>query len=267
MAWDSSVCAFGDLKSAEAKNVSAFPILQLEIRGDGLKVMITIIHGEDVASSRKKLNDEKKKYEDREIFFFDGAKITIEEIILPFESRSLFKKNKLIIIENLLTGKIGKDKEEVIKFIVKKRSDLPVIIWAGKEIGKRVLHKYFPKAKSINCQYPKILFKFLDSLGTVPAFSALESFHKLLKQKEPEIIFSLLIRQFRYLIIVKDSQVADIPFLQAWQIGKFKRQASHFSFSELISAYRNLLSIDAKIKLGKSPLNLEKHLDIFFSSL
>jgi len=230
--------------------------------------MLTLIHGDDAVSSRKAFRDLLAKNPDCEKIFLDGIKLTFTDIISAADSLSLFAQKRLVCIENLLKRPSGSEKDKILDFF-KTRGDISaeIIIWEEDEIGKAVISKYFSRAKVIFCPLPAVLFKFLDSIGEKPVTQVLSMFHELLATREAEFIFSMLVRQWRYLIIACDLKEAGLADLPAWQAHKFVRQASFFKLRELISAYRQLLSLDARVKMGLNCLPLSDLLDIFFVSL
>lgn len=229
--------------------------------------MITLIHGEDTSASRKKLQEEKTRVNDFEVVTLNGEALQPPEFILTCESASLFQVKKLIIIENLLLGGVGQAKQQILEYLSQNKCLYPVILWEGREIDKAVVKKYFLKHKEIFCQPPALLFRFLDSIGTSSGKSLADSFHALLRQEDPEFIFVMLLRQWRYLIVVKDLAKKNVEGLASWQIDKFLRQARFFTLEELIYSYRQLLAMDYKIKSGQTPYSLKQLLDIFFLTL
>lgn len=229
--------------------------------------MLTLIHGDDIVSCRKALDDLRTKYDGYEKVLFDGAKITLPAFVSAAGSLSLFGKEKLIIVENLLSTVSTKDKEEILNF-VKNQKNLPeLIFWEQKEISKLTAKKYFAAGKIIFCQLPPILFKFLDAIGDKPPDQILALSSKLVKERDAEFILSMLIRQWRNLIIAKDLGILGFESIPSWQAYKFLNQARYFELEKLISAYRQLLSLDQKVKMGLTAYNLNQLLDIFLLSL
>lgn len=230
-------------------------------------MMITLIHGDDNASSRKKLQEEKERNPEVEIVQLDGTAVKLPDLALICQSSSFFSSQKTVIIENLLTGKVDKQKEAIFQYLVSRDCTAAVILWESKEIGKTIIKKYFACAKEILCQPSKLLFKFLESIGIERKGQLIVSFHNCIEQEEVELIFVMMLRQWRLLIMVKDFAGKEIAEIPAWQRHKLDRQASFFSLSTLISLYRQLIAIDYKIKTGQTPLALVALLDIFFLSL
>lgn len=228
--------------------------------------MLILIHGDDIVSSRKAIDTEKAKYEDSETIYIDIAKTDISEILTACESPSLFSNSRTIIIENLFSSGLNKTKEKILIYINTQKTEYQIIIWEKTEIKSEVIKKYLNKAKVITCQPPLLLFKFLDTLGE-NTDNVITLFHRLLEQREEELVFTMLFRQFRYLIIAKDLKERGLKDMSAWQRVKFINQARLFDKDKLIKSYRNLLSIDYNIKTGQTSYTLRQLLDIFLINL
>lgn len=229
--------------------------------------MLTLIHGDDNVLSRKALNELKSKYEANEKILFNGSTVTISDLVSVADSLSLFGQDKFIVIENMLSSPMSKEKEKILEFLKNQKSSFQIIIWEQKEIGKTILKKYFANAKQIICQVHPILFKFLESIGEKTASQVLAMFHDLISDHEGELILSMLIRQWRNLIIAGDLGVGGFAGLPSWQANKFVKQAHFFNMKNLLISYRQLLSLDVKVKMSLSPYTLNQLLDIFLVSL
>lgn len=229
--------------------------------------MLTLIHGEDAVSSRKALKDLLEKNSDCEKVFLDGTKITLTDLISAADSLSLFGQKKMVYIENFLKRPASREKEQILDFLKTQKFAADIILWEESETGKTILSKYFNQAKVFFYPLPAVLFKFLDAIGEKPVAQVLSVFHNLLSTGEAEFIFSMLVRQWRYLIIASDLKAAGFAGLPSWQAHKFMRQASYFAVTQLISSYRQLLSLDARIKMGLTSYTLSDLLDIFLVSL
>lgn len=228
--------------------------------------MMILIHGEDSSLSRKKLLEELAE-KDAEIIKLEAVKTTKEEIVLICEARSMLNPQKILVMENLFKGIISKEKNEIIAYLLNIKDGIDLYFWEDRELEKVKINKYLGKIKSFKFQYPSSLFNFLDAIGAENPTSLIRKFHDLLRQIEAELIFYMIIRQWRNLIIVKDVGVKGMELMPVWQAGKFARQANYFPLEGLISNYRQLLAIDYKIKTSSSPYTLKQLLDIFLLNL
>lgn len=224
-----------------------------------------ILHGEYTLTSYQALLDEKKKHEGKEIVILNGDGITKADIELAIAANTLFSDDKLIIIEGLLTSRPGKRKEEVMEFL-KSISHADIILYEDKEATTANLKK-FPRSKIVNFKPPQSIFTFVDGISPVDPKRSVQRLHELLLNEPAEIIYIMIVRQFRNMILAKEGNPKYFGSLQPWMLNKFRSQARYFSMDELIVNYRKLLDIDYKIKSGLTPLPLSKLLDIFILTL
>lgn len=229
--------------------------------------MIILFHGDDLASSRSALAGEIGKQTGNEIIRFDGKKLSPIDLISALESRSLFAEKKVIVLENFLFGGINKEKETMLAPLLSSGKTSLILLWEDRKIDKTTIKKYLMGVQEQSFIFPTLLFRFLSSFGTNTAFSLIQSFHTLRKTQDAELIFALLLRLVRQLILAKDMGREAFGSLPGWQAEKYLKQANRWSLSELILIYRQLLTIDVKIKTGQTPFSLSELLDIFFLSL
>jgi len=100
-------------------------------------------------------------------------------------------------------------------------------------------------------------FKFVDSIiehDYETSFKMLEDFK--LKKIEPFILFNLITREFRNILLVmegykKDRSLINTLNLADWQIDKYLQKASKYTEAKLHDELVNLANIDYNIKMGK----------------
>lgn len=221
--------------------------------------MFIILHGDNLIASRQELQAkiEKATREKLEIFRFEGKILTLEELRTALESNSLFGTDRLVIIENLLSQVKGKNKNILINYLKTTSFNNHLVIWENKEIGKRDLTF---KAEVHLFKVDPLIFKFLDNLRPKNEKNLLHELANLKKQEEAEMIFYMIIRQFRLLIMVKDNIIEG---LAPWQTGKLKKQAEFFTVDQLKNIMRQLLEIDKNQKTSRDPYPLSSRLDLF----
>lgn len=229
--------------------------------------MITLIHGSDVSASYLKLQEFTAQKDNYEIIRLEGNKLTLTELVTTIEAPSMFFSQKRIIILGLLKGLLTKARLELLDYLKKQEEDLEIVLWENMEVEKIKINKYLSSARNILCNFPPLLFKFLDNIGASANRLILEQFQELRKQKDAEIIYFLLLRQWRNLIIARDLGAQGFVQIPSWQAVKFIRQANYFTIDSLINSYRQLLQIDYQIKTNSTPFNLGQLLDIFFINL
>ncbi len=229
--------------------------------------MITIIHGDDVASSRKYFLERKLKTQNP--ITLDGQKVTITDITQVLEGDSLFFQEKYIFIEDFFS-KRKSDLTEIIALIEKNKDLAHVYFWEGKEIPKKTLHT-LKFAESKIFLFPKILFQFLESLRPQNS-SLISTYHKVLQTTEPELVFVMLIRQFRLLLFLSypnqsENEIDEIKRLAPWQVSKLKKQTGYFSLEKLPGIYKKLFELEKAQKTGTLPCSLSQAIDFFLLEL
>lgn len=105
----------------------------------------------------------------------------------------------------------------------------------------------------VTSQVESDIFKMIDAIGNKNLKVALRENQKLLQNGQNELyILSMIVYQYRNLLIVKDSierreRVAMHPYVYQ----KTLAQARNFSFEDLKKDYQTLLNFDIAIKTGK----------------
>lgn len=223
--------------------------------------MITIIHGDDTVSSRNYYLSQKTE----QSISFDGEKLTLTDLVQIMEGSSLFLETKKIFIDNFLSKrKIGHEFEEIISFINNHSKDNNVFFWEGKEISKKNL-SLFENSTVKTYKLPQMIFTFLDNIKPKSTKNVL-FFHEALLNSETELIFFMLIRQFRLLLALSDDlpgeNIDEAKRLAPWQKSKLKKQSLLFSISELKGIYKKLYEIDLGLKTGTLNMTLLQAIDI-----
>jgi len=227
--------------------------------------MILVLHGENYVQSRNRLFDilEERKNKSGEIIRFEGKNLTLEELALALESRSLFGRSRTVIIENLFSLKKTLSLEKILDFLINKENE-DVVIWEEEEISPAIIKKYSPPFSFQLFKVPKILFYFLENFKPGLKKTNLENFHRCLAQEDAQFIFAMLIRQVRLLLLAKDNSIENLP---EWQRKKLFSQARLFDFNTLKKIYNLLMEIDFRQKISSSPFDLVFSLDLLFSEI
>lgn len=220
--------------------------------------MITLVHGADNITSREFLNSEKTP-----------QSLTIDALALEgpildqlLFGTSLFGENNKIFIENLFNRKAAKNFNAILDFL-NKESDLDIYIWAEREISTKSFAD-FPKYIDKNFKVPQTIWAFLDGIRP-NSTSNVSEFHNALSSTEAEIIFSMIVRQFRLMIGLYErsrKNADEVGRLRDWQINKLRSQASLFGLDKLKEIYKKIYKIDKSQKTGSTKLNLVQAIDI-----
>lgn len=229
--------------------------------------MIKVLYGENLVLSRNALLVEIDIAEKNglEVIRFEGKNISLTELTQVLESKSLFGSDRLVIIENLFSLPKSKEKEKIFQLILKNlKSNL--FIWEGKDLTKSQMAEFEHNFIFQQFKISSVLFKFLDSLKPNQKEANLQEFHSCLAQEVPEMIFAMLIRQIRLLILAKEGEKS-LGNLAPWQKNKFISQAKSFETEKLKEIYQKLLEIDFQQKTSGSPFDLAFSLDLLIAEI
>ncbi len=227
--------------------------------------MLHVFHGNNVVASRKELHSWREKYLTQEIVNLNGKTVTATDLVQATESTSLFGTERLVIVENIFSVQYVRKSKEVEKFVGFLKAipgHIRVIFWEEKEISKSIL-SLMPKNTDIALFRPdRQIFTLVESLKPGNTQKMLELYRVCLSLDSPEMIFTMVVRQIRILLMSKDLG-KNLPDLSPWQISKVYSQAPLFTQAKLLYLYRNSLDIDIRMKTGSAAFDLTKELELF----
>lgn len=234
---------------------------------------IIFLHGDNQVETRNRLQEYKTEAQssNKEVLVLDGERMQLVNFIQALEANSLFNDQRLLVIENFISAK--SPNTEAWEYLKNSEFTPNVVIWEPKKIDKRKLLWLKKKSKNRAEEYnfPDALFQFLDCLGSSFKEKMLILFGKTIKKTAIELVYYMIVRQLRLLLLVKtnstDVNIKETSRLQSWQIKKLSQQAARFSLKDLKIYYKKLMFIDYQQKTGRSTLNLKQTLDIFLASL
>lgn len=232
--------------------------------------MLVIIHGDDELSSRNYFVSQKNA----DSLTFDAENVNTGELEQSLSGSGLFGSTNKILIENLFTRVGTKNLNEIAK-ILNKKSKADVYIWADKILSAKQLSSFSGSQVKL-FKIPQNIWSFLDSIKP-KNISNVSMFHNALSSTEPEIVFAMIVRQFRLMLGLSDSSnlpagkagnnIDEVKRLAPWQRGKLVRQASLFGLEKLKQSYKKLYKIDKSVKTGSSNLTLVQNIDILLLDL
>lgn len=220
--------------------------------------MYLLIHGDNISASRAELTRLKTDYKLNNQEVLEISDDQLKDFEQGNLGTSLFGNLGLIVVENYWTKPkksapiLGET--DVIFYESHKLASLPKIA----------------KLETKRFDLEQFVFKFLDGLAPGAQERFMPFYLKYREQEVPEIIFTMLVRQNRLLILVtaaNSPDSSDLKVLQGWQINKLKIQANKFTRERLENVYLRLLEIDFQIKNSPSGLDLITHLDLLLASL
>lgn len=223
--------------------------------------MITLLHGDNIEASRTALVHLKQesKRDIRQVEYKDDALF-----LQALEPTSLFGGDTVVVLENIFSklGRKQKKIEEICTTI--KNAAVDVIIWEPKEVSA-TMQKKLGKITIQLFKTPVIIFQFLDSLSPINQKTSLTLLQKLLENEVPEIIFTMLVKRIRQLILLKDKVTPQA--VSEWQITRLTAQAQLFSMDQLLTMHKNLLQMEIAIKTGASPFPMSQLLEQYILHL
>lgn len=231
--------------------------------------MIKILHGQDTVKSRQGLEKLKVQAKNIEGITLNGPKLTLTDFIQALESKSLFSQDRLVILENLLSGKKSKEKEQILQYLQDEKVLVTLILWEDGEISRSTL-RLFPQAEISIFKLDPFLFRFIDALKPDNAEILIKLFRQSIIQEDVNFIFYMLVRHFRLLLFLKTGErkgLEEVDRLADWQKTKLIKQAQLFDQNKLLNVYRQLLEIDYREKTGLAPYPLTQTLELFLSNL
>lgn len=224
--------------------------------------MITIIHGDNIAASRKSFTELRQRANNP--VMLRGGAFTLTDLVQIFEGGELFAQNKAIFIEDLfIKVKKGQELEIYTDYLTKQAKDNEIILWEGKIIAKTQL-SLIKDATVQLFKLPTLLFSLLDAIKPNNSIALISTAQKVISDVGDEILFSMLIRQMRILLAIRErAAIEEVKRLAPWQKTKLIQQAAAFTSEHLITLHRMLLSIDSTRKVGASSLPLSASIDFF----
>ena len=199
----------------------------------------------------------------------DGEGLSFEQLFQAAENKTFFDSQTTLAIENFFS----KNKSNSVEFkkiveYLNLNKNLEVIFWEATEISK-TNQTVLKNAAVKTFSYPQVLFQFLDNLKPENGENLIKLAFELKKNMENELIFFMIVRQFRLMIsqLEQGAKIDEAKRLQGWQTGKLSKQASLFKKEKLLALYNQLFKIDVAQKTGKLPYSLEKSIDIFLLGL
>ncbi|MEP7358704.1 MAG: DNA polymerase III subunit delta, partial [Anaerolineales bacterium] len=103
------------------------------------------------------------------------------------------------------------------------------------------------------------IFDLVDAVGQRRGPAAQRELHKLLESSEPLYVLTMIVRQFRFLLLAREmldarrneADISQALGLHPFPTGKVCQQARSFGLPELERIYRRLLDYDVDIKSGQ----------------
>ncbi|MBI4084790.1 MAG: hypothetical protein HY431_02690 [Candidatus Levybacteria bacterium] len=227
--------------------------------------MLTLIHGDDTASSRNAFLKAKEKAQNQ--VSFSGDQVNLTDLAQALQGNGLFAEIKAVYIEDLFSKKKGEELMAITSYLTDQGKQHDIFLWEKKILTPPVLKQLKNAAVEVY-KLPQELFRFLDAIKPKNT-DTISLFHSALETTDSEMLFFMLIRQFRLLLALKETEapIDEVQKLAPWQKSKLKRQARLFSSNELISVYNRLSKIDRETKTGAATTPLTTTIDFLLLAL
>lgn len=224
--------------------------------------MITIIHGDNTVLSRKQLQSELKKHglAGKKIRHFSATELSLAVLTDALQTTSLFGDENVLVLERLFKMR-SKNLRDQILAILAKPSPIEIILWEDSVVSVTNL-KLLQEAKPIILSFKTspLVFQAMDLFGNPGEKQRiLRHLHLAYDQDTPEFVFSMLARQVRLLINVKEGETGA---MKPYTLQKVRQQAQFFPLEKLLQIHKRFLEIDLSQKLSTSLLTLEQQLDL-----
>lgn len=226
--------------------------------------MLTLIHGSDIVASRKFFLEQKMK--NTQSLLLEEATVSLTDLTQVLDGGGLFEDTKTVFIEQFLSKrKKSIEKEAIINYLLEKATSHTIWLWEGKELERTALTT-FKSAIVKDFKLPSSLFAFLDSLRPGNGKQMVRLFHQTLETTEAEMVFFMLVRQFRILLALvepSDMIIDEARRLPSWQRGKVEKQATVFGADLLMQCYEQLFQVERAQKTGNLASPLASTIDFF----
>lgn len=225
--------------------------------------MITIIHGDDGASSRNYFISQRQLSSDA--IALNGATVTLNDVVQAVEGQGLFSEGKHIFIEELLSKrKASKELSNILECLLENQSSNEIFLWESKDLTVKQL-SVLKAANVKQFKIAKTIFQFLDAIRPKNAKTMVVLLHRTLQTDEIEFVFYMLERHIRMLLALfegdTDGTIEEVKRMAPWQKSKLQKQAKFFTIESLKDLYKKLLDIDVAQKTGGLALPLSETID------
>ncbi len=226
--------------------------------------MITLLHGENISASRARFQQLQAEI-DADVVTIDLKDQIGPDPLAALQTTGLFSDRQFAAIENAVTSK---ELEKIAKY------DLTdAVFWEGKKLTSTQIttfQKVFPKASILEFKIDPVVFKFVESIRPNNVAEVINLFRKYQKTDPSEVIFTMIVRQFRHILLAStnESNGPDEWLRASWQKTKLASQAKSFPSLLLREKYHQLGNLDYYHKTGQLPHgSLEKALELFLLTL
>ncbi|HVF69225.1 MAG TPA: hypothetical protein VNA13_01525 [Xanthomonadales bacterium] len=224
--------------------------------------MLTIIHGTDIASSRKYFLNLKQN--EKDALVINGQTVTLTDLVQAFEGGELFTDSKSYFIEQLLSKrKKSSELTQIIKYVQNNAVENNIFLWEEVELTKATLNSFKNPIIRI-FKLPQTLFQFLESIKPGNGKELVHLFHETIKTADVEMVYFMMVRQVRLLLGLTDfvnDPIDEVKRMAPWQKQRLQNQVDFFEINELKRLYSKLFEIEKGMKTGSLSISLTSTID------
>lgn len=223
-----------------------------------------LLHGENVGQSRQKLQEliDQARAAGKNIIRLEAPKLTEASLNDQLGGADLFGSSQLIIVEELHSLPKSKRKDALLKMLGEV-GDLELILYEKRGLTPTMLKK-FPQAQVFEFKLTPIMWELLDNLGSPNKSKLLIQLYDAVAQNDAFVVFSMIIRQTRLLLLTKTGgKIVGPPF----QAMKLSKQAQQFSTDQLLAFHQKLFKLESELKTSTNSLELAQELDLLLFRL
>lgn len=229
--------------------------------------MILLLHGDNTVASQGKIDQLRLDVPKEQYYPYEAKSLAIETLVQTLSSSSLFgPEKKLVVINNPLGNKT------ILEQIPAPSEEITLVFCEQKKLTPSQIKSFksqFSSLTDLEFKSDNAIFTFVESIkpGDLRSVDILE---KQLGNEAAEVIFTMLVRQFRLLLLSRNNSKSgpdDWQKLSSWQLGKISSQAKAFSPEQLRKAYVELEKLDYQNKTGQLPYSLMEGIKFFLIQL
>lgn len=195
----------------------------------------------------------------REFNVARGTQLTAWILNRARQSGGEFEPRAAVLLASLVGGDVRLADQEITKLLTFVNFERPVV-----ESDVTELTTVLPEGD---------IFEFVDALGNRDRKKAIRVFHRLLADQDQLRIFSMIVRQFRLLLLSREildqyggeAEITKRLNIHPYVSRKIVSQAHHFSQAQLDRIYHRLLDIDSDLKTGK--MNIDLSVDLLIAEI
>lgn len=220
--------------------------------------MITVVHGDDLINSRKRLDWYKDNAGASQVIQVEGASLDLTTLTQLTRSDQLFADTdqKLVIVERFLYRGIS---QQFFDWLKSNKQQINVIFWEDRSLDRRsgkaepLIAKLRALAPDVQIDTYKdsLMFNFLESLYPGNLSPALALGRKLARRYDFEEWFPMLTDHFRQLMLASLADQESLDLLHPYRKAKIQNLSGKFTPKKLLRLYQMIFWWETAVKLAR----------------